>query len=189
MPSSTASPTDGKVSKPQWWSRMGIIICGAVIVLWTLRPGAGGGFQPVPIAQVAAPAWNVTNVLGGTLASTNLAGHVLVVNFWATWCPPCIRELPDLNAFHLAHTNQRVAVIGISVDQDGPEVVRNFVTRNSLAYPVGMVVPEMSQAFGAEGAIPTTYIIDRQGKFAARYLGPLTREELERVTAPLIAAP
>lgn len=189
MPSSTASSTDGKIAKPQWWSRMGIIICGAVILLWVLRPGTGGGFQPVPIAHVQSPAWTVTNVLGGTLCSTNLAGHVLVVNFWATWCPPCIRELPDLNAFHLAHTLQRVAVIGISVDQEEPEVVRNFVTRNNLSYPVGMVSSDMSQAFGAEGPIPTTFIIDRQGHFAARYLGPVTREELERVTAPLIAAP
>jgi hypothetical protein len=67
--------------------------------------------------------------------------------------------------------------------------VRSFVERNSLAYPVGMVTPAMSEAFGAQGPIPATYVIDRRGHFAARYLGPLTREELERVTRPLMLAP
>lgn len=189
MPSSSASPEPNPASRPQWWSRIGIVICAAVILLWTLRPGSSGGFQPIPVTPGPAPAWSITNVLGGTLSSTNLAGHVLIVNFWATWCPPCIRELPDLNAFHLAHANDRITVVGVSVDEGGGDSVRAFVERNHLAYPVGMVTREMSEAFGAQGPIPATYVIDRRGHFAARYLGPLTREELERVTRPLVLAP
>jgi len=188
-PSSSVSPPESGPTRPKWWSRLGIIICAVVILLWTLRPGSGGGFQAVPIVPAPAPAWSITNVAGGLLTSGQFTGQVLVVNFWATWCPPCIRELPDLNAFHLAHTHDRVSLIGVSVDETGPESVREFVRRKGLAYPVGMVSGEMSAGFGAEGPIPTTYILDRQGRFVARYLGPLTRAELDRVTAPLIAAP
>lgn len=168
---------------------MGMIVCAVVILLWALRPGSGGGFQTIPITPTPAPAWSITNVTGGLLTSTQFTGQVLVVNFWATWCPPCIRELPDLNAFHLAHTNDRVSLVGVSVDVTGAEGVRDFANRSGLAYPVGMVNDSMSGGFGAEGPIPTTYIIDRQGRFVARYLGPLNRAELERVTAPLLAVP
>ena len=147
---------------------------------------------PQPVLSGAEAAFWAGNFEGPNGEAVNLAamrGRPLLVNFWATWCPPCIRELPDLNAFHLAHTNDRITVVGVSVDEGGANAVRAFVERNNLAYPVGMVTPEMSADFGAQGPIPATYVIDRRGHFAARYLGSLTREELERVTRPLVLAP
>lgn len=193
MPSSTVSPTDSPVQRRPLWTRISLAVCALAVILWTLRPGAGRGFQPVPIAPLPAPAWTLTNAFGQVLSSSNYAGHVLVVNFWATWCPPCIREIPDLNAFHLAHTNDRVAVLGFSVDQGKPAEVdallRDFATRNQLAYPIVAVPKDVAEAYSAVGPIPTTFVIGRDGRFAARYVGAVTREELERVTARLRASP
>lgn len=187
-PSSTGSAEFSVRDRPRWWSRLGLAICAAVILLWTLRPGSGGSFQRVPIVPDPVPAWAITNVHGGMLASSDFRDRILVVNFWATWCPPCIRELPDLKAFHLANSNRPVSVIGVSVDEGGTDVVRDFVDRNALGYPVGLVTESMAGAFRASGTIPATYVIDRQGRFAAHYLGALTRQELERITAVLLHA-
>ncbi len=170
------------------WTRLGIPICIGIILLWLVKPG-GSGFMPVPISHGTAPGWSMTNLDGTLLHSTNFAGRVLVVNFWATWCPPCIREIPDLQAFHNAHTNEGLTVIGVSVDEGGLAAVKGFVTRNQMTYPIVLANDAAMEGFAASGSIPTTFIVDRQGRFAARYVGALPRAELERVTAPLLAAP
>lgn len=167
------------------WTRLGLPICLLILLIWLVRPG-GSGFLPVPIERRPAPPWTMTNVHGAPVSSTNFAGQVVVLNFWATWCPPCIREIPDLQAFHAAHATNGVVVIGASVDTAGPETVRSFVARNHVGYPVVMAHPEVLAAFGAEGPIPSTFIIDREGRFAARYVGALPRAELEKVVRPLL---
>ena len=169
------------------WSRIGIIVCFALILFYFAKPG-GSGFMQVPIGHGPAPAWAMTAVDGSVISSTNLAGRVVLMNIWATWCPPCVREIPDLSAFHTAHQAAGLTVVGASVDEGGVELVRKFAERNQMAYPVGLAGTNLMEAFGAAGSIPTTYVIDRKGNFAARYLGALSREELERVTAPLLSA-
>ena len=114
------------------------------------------------------------------------SGSVVVLNFWATFCPPCIREIPDLSAFHLAHSNEPVAVVGLSLDAPPADVVRAFVRKHNIPYPVAIADAAVAEAFGGVGQIPSTFIIGPDGKFAARYLGALTREELERVVSPLM---
>ncbi len=137
----------------------------------------------VPIPKVAAPAWALTNLDGKLLDSRSLTGKVVILNFWATFCPPCIREIPDLSAFHLAHSNGPVAVIGLSLDTTGAPSVRDFVQRFKIPYPVALADPATAEAFGGVGQIPSTFILAPDGTFSARYLGALTREELERALA------
>jgi len=137
----------------------------------------------VPIPRVAAPPWSLTNLNGQRLDSAALTGKVVFLNFWATFCPPCIREIPDLAAFHLAHSNDPVAVVGLSLDTTGPDAVRSFVRKLDIPYPVAMADASVAEAFGGVGQIPSTFVIAADGTFAARYLGALTREELERALA------
>jgi thiol-disulfide isomerase/thioredoxin len=126
---------------------------------------------------------------GRTVASTNFAGQVVVLNFWATWCPTCLIEIPDLNAYHAAHVTNGLVVIGASTDETGAETVRDFVRRNRIEYPVLMADAAAQDAFGGIPGLPVTLVIARDGRFFARYHGPLTRKELESVVTPLLSAP
>ena len=169
------------------WSRIGWVVCVALILFWFVKPG-GSQFMPVPINPVPAPAWSLVATDGSTVSSTNLAGRVILMNFWATWCPPCVREIPDLAEFHKAHVAEGLTIVGASVDQGGVELVKSFVARNHVPYPVGIAGPGLVDSFAANGPIPTTFVIDRGGRFAGRYLGALTRQELDRAVLPLLAA-
>lgn len=177
-----ASPAARPV-QPGWQRRLPLLICLLVLAYWYLKPPAGAGFMRVPIPRVAAPPWSLTNLNGQRLDSAALTGKVVFLNFWATFCPPCIREIPDLAAFHLAHSNDPVAVVGLSLDTTGPDAVRSFVRKLDIPYPVAMADASVAEAFGGVGQIPSTFVIAADGTFAARYLGALTREELERALA------
>ncbi len=168
-------------------SRIGLAVCAALILFWFVKPG-GSQFMPVPISRGAAPPWSLVATDGSVVSSTNLAGRVVLMNFWATWCPPCVREIPDLAEFQKAHAAEGLTIIGASVDKDDDKSVKSFVERNHLPYPVGIAGPGLVESFAANGPIPTTFVIDREGRFAARYLGALTRAELERAILPLLAA-
>jgi peroxiredoxin len=143
----------------------------------------------VPIRSAEAPTWTAESLDGTKLESTRFKGQILIVNFWATFCPPCLREIPELTAFHNAHTNDAVSVVALSLDQTGTQHVRDFVERNRVPYPTAMANASIADAFGGVAQIPSTFIIGRDGKFVAHYLGALTRSELERVIAPLTLRP
>ena len=168
-------------------SRIGLAVCAALILFWFVKPG-GSQFMPVPITHDVAPAWSLAATDGSVVSSTNLAGRVVLMNFWATWCPPCVREIPDLAEFHKAHEAEGLTIVGASVETGDEKTVKSFVERNHIPYPVGIAGPGLVESFAATGSIPTTFVIDRSGRFAARYLGGLTREELDRAVLPLLAA-
>ncbi|MEK0416812.1 MAG: hypothetical protein RI949_818 [Pseudomonadota bacterium] len=117
---------------------------------------------------------------GGELVLADFKGRPLLLNFWATWCPPCIRELPDLNRFHDTHSPKGWQVVGLAVD--GPTPVREFLTRMPLSFPVGLAGLEgadLSRSLGnTSGALPFTVVFDPRGRIRHRKLGVTNREEL-----------
>lgn len=151
----------------------------------------------VPGASGTAPAWTMTDIAGHAVASTNFAGKVVLLNFWATWCPPCLAEIPDLIAFQAAHETKGFTVVGVAMDQEGMAVVRLFAERRKLNYPVVLASAEVPLLFGGSPMgplgggfpLPTTYVIGRDGRYVAHYIGALTRAELDKVVLPLLAAP
>lgn len=157
-------------------------------LLWVTYPTRRPAVR-LPTGNVTMPAWQMTDLSGLPVSSTNFSGKVLVLNFWATWCPPCREELPDLNAFHGANQTNGVVVIGASVDEGDPEVVKRFAERNGLKYPIVFATPEIQLQFGNVTLLPTTFVIDREGRMAARFLGAITREELEKAVEPLVGGP
>lgn len=157
-------------------------------LLWVTHPTRRPAVR-LPTGNVAMPAWQMTDLSGVTVSSTNFSGKVLVLNFWATWCPPCREELPDLNAFHGANQTNGVVVIGASVDEGDREVVKRFAERNGLKYPIVFATPEIQLQFGNVTLLPTTFVMDREGRMAARFLGAITREELEKAVEPLVGGP
>jgi thiol-disulfide isomerase/thioredoxin len=115
---------------------------------------------------------------GKTVDLDSFRGKVTLINFWATWCGPCKRELPDLISLSSEFANQNVKFIGISTDR-GPNViddVRSFVKEQGLPYQIVISNEDLEDAYGNPRAIPTTFIIDANGKIAQSYVGMRSKE-------------
>jgi thiol-disulfide isomerase/thioredoxin len=119
---------------------------------------------------------------GGELALADLRGQPLLLNFWATWCPPCVREMPALERFWQAHRASGWHVVGLAVD--GPTPVREFLARSPVSYPIGLAGLDgtrLSRSLGNEtGALPFTALFSAAGRLVERHLGEASASDLER---------
>jgi thiol-disulfide isomerase/thioredoxin len=150
----------------------------AVAIIVGFRAGAGPDSQlraperrnalsPFRLASIGGPAW----------ALADQRGSVVLLNFWATWCPPCRKETPDLVT--LAHTygSRGLRVAGITMDDDPASVVPAFIDRYHVPYP--MLIPDESLSVAsAVRALPTTLLLDRQGRVARLFRGAHSAEEM-----------
>ncbi|MBV8199679.1 MAG: TlpA family protein disulfide reductase [Acidobacteria bacterium] len=149
---------------------------------------------PLPLlAGVAAgqpaPALVAQTLDGGTFNLAALHGHVVLVNFWATWCTPCRQEIPALKAFYHEHHERGLELIGVSTDRarDAGQVRKMLA---EIGYPVAMVSAASENGFGQQRALPVTFVIDRQGVVRAEMRPdslPVTAESLARTVLPLLA--
>lgn len=148
---------------------------GAGLAWWRLQPG--------PVRSEAETAFwgsRFDSPTGAPLALQAWQGRPLLVNFWATWCPPCVEELPLLNAFYREQSGKGWQVLGLAVDQ--PAAVRRFLDRLPLAFPVGMAGlagTELARSLGnPTGGLPYSVVFDRQGQVSHRKIGRLSAEDL-----------
>jgi cytochrome c biogenesis protein CcmG, thiol:disulfide interchange protein DsbE len=118
-----------------------------------------------------APQFSVVTDSGKTITRSNFGGKVLVLNFWATWCPPCIEEMPSLNQFAMTMKDKGVVVLGVSIDRN-EKAYKSFVQRAQLAFPTALD-PEanISSEYGSF-KWPETYIIDSSGTVRQKHIGP-----------------
>jgi thiol-disulfide isomerase/thioredoxin len=150
-------------------------------------PAAGGsGDAVVRLLRepVAVAPFSVTDLTGRVINSADLRGKVVLVNFWATWCPPCRAEIPDLIKLQDKYRDQLV-VLGISEDEAPIPTVQAFVDEQRMNYPVAMTTPELRKIFRGVSALPTTFVIDRDGKIAQKHVGLLNAEMTELETQVL----
>lgn len=114
--------------------------------------------------------------------------QVRIVNFWATWCGPCVAEIPEFQAFHEKYSDQGVKVIGIALDEQGAEIVQPFVEEMNMTYLSLIDTSQMAASkFGGIYAIPTTFIVDRDGMVQKKHVGQMSYERLESAVLPLLA--
>lgn len=138
--------------------------------------------SPLPTDDTAlksAPDFNLKDVSGKTVRLADFKGKVLVVNFWATWCGPCRAEIPSLIKLRNLYHDRGLEIIGISLDEDGPEPVAGFAKQFKINYPIVIGSLTDVNAYGPFDSIPTTFIVDRQGKIRSTHLGMVSYGEIE----------
>jgi thiol-disulfide isomerase/thioredoxin len=135
-----------------------------------------------------APAFTVKDLDGREIATASLRGKVVIVNFWATWCGPCRAEIPDLVALQQKYKDT-LQVIGISEDEAGVEVVRQFAAEHRINYPVAMMTPEIERLYPGISALPTSFILDRESRVVQKHVGMLTTPTTEYETRHLAGLP
>jgi thiol-disulfide isomerase/thioredoxin len=110
-------------------------------------------------------------------------GKWVIVNYWATWCPPCITEIPELVAFHARHADDDAVVIGVNTESIDTQLLRDFAAELEINYPILREDPERMSPFSRMFGLPTSYIIAPDGTLLKRHNGPVTAEQLEQIIA------
>jgi len=134
-------------------------------------------------ATAAKPALNVTTLDGQTFDLSKQSGKWVIVNYWATWCAPCLKELPDLSAYVSAHKD-KVSAVGLAFEDTDKEDIVKFLKTHALSYPVAQVdVMDPPKDFDTPKGLPNTYLIAPDGHVAKAFLGPITSKEIDAVIA------
>ena len=143
--------------------------------------------QPAPAAEPkTAPAWELKDLDGKAVKMSDFEGKVVILDFWATWCPPCRKEIPGFVELQKQYGDKGLVVIGVSLDEEGPSVVKRFNEQNNVNYPVVMGDEKVVKAFGGVEGIPTTFIIDRKGNIVKKHVGFAAKEVFEKEIKELL---
>lgn len=133
-----------------------------------------------------APAWQLKDVDGNVVSSDRFKGKVVVLDFWATWCPPCREEIPGYVDLYRKYGKDGLVIVGASMDEGGPKVVKDFVGKFGISYPVVMADDTVVSAFGGMDAIPTTFLIDQNGQIRDKKVGAEPTDEYEQKIKALL---
>jgi thiol-disulfide isomerase/thioredoxin len=130
--------------------------------------------------------WALVTLEGDAITSSSLKGKVVIMDFWATWCPPCRKEIPSFIALQEAYGDKGLVVLGVSLDDGGPQVVRAFADKAGINYPLAMGNRDILKAAGGVEALPTTLIINRDGDVVDKHVGYASKETFEKAIQPLL---
>jgi cytochrome c biogenesis protein CcmG/thiol:disulfide interchange protein DsbE len=131
-------------------------------------------------AQVGkqAPAFSLKDKDGKTITLESLKGKVVVLNFWATWCPPCRAEIPDFKKVYDKYKGKDVEIIAVSLDHKGWDVINPFLKKWEINYPVVLGGAQIAKDYGNVRSIPTTFIINKEGKVVDSHVGAMSADAL-----------
>lgn len=151
----------------------------AVVLAGCSKPSARKSMADLKPAakRSAAPAFALKDADGKELSLASLKGKVVLLNFWATWCGPCKIEIPWFMEFQKEFKDKGFEVVGLSMDDDGWTVVKPYVTAKQVNYRVGIADENTAQSYGGVESLPTTFLIDRQGKIASVHVGLISKSE------------
>ena len=135
-----------------------------------------------------APPLEAVDLAGKTVDKSGWPGKVVLVNFWATWCPPCREEIPELLQLKKEFQG-RLEIVGISEDEDPPEAVLKFARQKGMNYPIVMATDQLIEAYGGVPALPTSFLIDTQGRVVQKHSGLYPIEWYRREINSLLGRP
>ena len=149
---------------------------------------SSSSLKPEP-QRKAAPDFSLKDATGQNVKLSDYRGKVVVMNFWATWCGPCKIEIPWFMDFQKTYKDRDFAVLGISMDDDGWESVKPYIEQKKINYRIMVGTEELSKEYGGLESLPTTFVIDREGRIAAVHVGLISKSEYQSEILNLLEAP
>jgi len=140
---------------------------------------AEAGFEPA-VKSLDGKSVTLSRLLNG------MKGKVVILNFWATWCPMCSSEVSALQALYKDYAPQGLEVVGISLDDGGAKLVKSYIAKKKVSYTVVIGSDEVADAFGGIPGIPVSFLVNRQGKIVKKMMGRQGRQRFEKVIKPLL---
>ncbi|MFP4559966.1 MAG: TlpA family protein disulfide reductase [Thiohalorhabdus sp.] len=147
-----------------------------ILVILGLSVGLAG-LGAYAMSRDKVPDVVLEDLEGESFRLSDHRGKLILVNFWAPWCPPCRQEMPDLQAFHEAHED--TVVVGLAINYRSRENVEKMVDMMNITYPVAYASPQTAEKFGSFRGLPATYLVSPDGRVIGHHSGIMSREEME----------
>jgi len=146
-----------------------------------------GDKAPTSPSAKSAPSFTLQDLKGNQISLSDFQGKVVILDFWATWCPPCVIEIPHFIELYEQYKDKGFAMVGISLDRQGVGVVESFVRKYRVNYPILMTDGQVDRVYGGITGIPTTFVIDRAGNIRRKYVGYRNKAVFEADIKALLA--
>ncbi len=165
-----------------------MFIAAAILIAATgCKPSATVEKTPAPPPSGSTTGWGnapdftLTTPEGSSLTLSSYKGLVIILDFWATWCPPCREEIPDFVQLYAQYKDQGLVIVGVSLDSDGSSAVQPFVNAQGINYPIvlGYGEKDLMDRYGGITGIPTTFVIDQKGDIVEKYVGYRSKDVFE----------
>lgn len=154
-----------------------------------------GGLRETPVDAAvksdkdrkAAPNFTLKDSDGRALQLADYKGKVVLLNFWATWCGPCKIEIPWFVEFEQKYKDRGFAVVGVAMDEDGWEVIKPYLNKNRINYRIALGTDIVAQQYGGVESLPTTFVIDKNGRIASTHVGLVSKSDYENEIVQLLS--
>jgi len=166
-------------------------VAGVLLVAAAFAACAPGGAGRGAAEQVpkAAPDFALQDLAGKPVKLSDSAGRVRLIDFWATWCPPCREAIPDLNELHASYAKDGLTILGISMDDEPSKIVPPFAEKYKIQYTLLAGTEDVADKFGGVFGLPTTILIDQNGNVAETWIGGIPKDVIEKRVRELLKLP
>ena len=163
-----------------------ILLSAAVISAAMALAACQQSTAAVSSSMGKAPDFTLPDLDGKPFSLSSTAGKVVLIDFWATWCPPCRMGVPELQELYDRYKAKGLVIVGVSLDQGGAADVKPFVKQNGVTYPVVVGDQRVANLYGGIRGIPTMFVVDRQGNIVKKYVGYQSKAVLEAAVKELL---